>query len=109
MCRRRGPAISPCGPGSHLLYEEYFRAHGPETLLTGMPPVRLPDPLQLTARAGDVFLAHYLLAHTAAPNFSPHVRYAVYFRIAAVANSLHWREAMTDAWREWPGMRRSVG
>lgn len=93
-------------PGTHLQYEEYFRVHGPESLLRGMPPVRLPDPVQLTARAGDAFLLHYQLAHTAAPNFSPHVRYAVYFRVAALGNAECWRTVLTDIWAEWPGMRR---
>lgn len=93
-------------PGTHRQYEEYFRVHGPESLLHGMPPVRLPDPVQLTARAGDAFLLHYQLAHSAAPNFSPHVRYAVYFRVAALGHAERWRTVLTDIWAEWPGMRR---
>lgn len=93
-------------PGTHLLYEEYFRTQGPESLLQGMPPIRLPDPVQLTARAGDAFLVHYQVAHTAAPNFSPHVRYAAYFRVVAEVHDARWRAAMTDVWAEWSGIRR---
>ena len=32
-------------------------------------------------KAGDVFLANYMTAHFIAPNTSPYIRYAVYFRI----------------------------
>ena len=32
-------------------------------------------------KAGDVFLANYMTAHFIAPNTSPNIRYAVYFRI----------------------------
>jgi len=95
-------------PGSHRLYEEYFRAHGPEALFHGMPPVDLPEPVQVTANAGDAVLAHYQLGHGIAGNASPHIRYAVFFRLSHVDHaSVHW-ECMTDIWREWSGMRDVV-
>jgi hypothetical protein len=50
-------------PGSHRLYESYFREHGPQALLNGMPPVELPPAEQFTGRAGDAALCHYLLGH----------------------------------------------
>ena len=92
-------------PRTHHLYEKYFREHGPEALLHGMPPVLLPEPVHLTARAGDVMLCHYELAHTAAPNISPHTRYASYFRASHGNHDQQWKEAMTDIWMEWPGAR----
>ncbi|HEX6970994.1 MAG TPA: phytanoyl-CoA dioxygenase family protein, partial [Limnochordia bacterium] len=91
-------------PGTHRLYEAYFREHGPEALLNGMPPIELPEPVQLTGRAGDVVLCHYQLAHGVAMNVSPHVRYAVYFRLT-YSERQDWRAPMTDIWLEWPGMR----
>lgn len=92
-------------PGTHRLYEEYFRERGPQALLEGMPDVPLPDPVQVTARAGDAVLAHYQLAHGIAGNASPHIRYAVFFRLFHVDHeSVHWK-CMTDIWREWAGMR----
>ncbi len=91
-------------PRTHHLYERYFREHGPEALLNGMPPVELPEPVHLTADAGDIFLAHYQLAHSAAPNLSPNVRYAIYFRLMPPDHNDHWKEAMTDIWKEWPGI-----
>jgi hypothetical protein len=91
-------------PGTHRLYERYFRERGPEALLQGMPDVPLPEPVHLTARAGDAMLCHYELAHTAAPNHSPHVRYAIYFRAHHVDHDRQWKQAMTDLWLEYPGM-----
>ncbi len=35
-------------PGSHRLYETYFREQGPQALLKGMPKVDLPEPEQFT-------------------------------------------------------------
>ncbi len=92
-------------PGTHRLYESYFSQHGPEALLEGMPNVPLPGPVHLTAHAGDVMLCHYELAHTAAPNASPHVRYAIYFRAHHVDHEAQWKAAMTDIWLEWPGLQ----
>ena len=44
----------------------------------------LPDlgaPTQLVMQPGDIVLAHPHLAHRGGPNYSPHVRYMVYFRL----------------------------
>ncbi|MDP9381783.1 MAG: phytanoyl-CoA dioxygenase family protein [Chloroflexota bacterium] len=95
-------------PGTHHLYERYFREQGPQALLEGMPPVDLPEPVQVTGRAGDAVLVHYQLAHGIAGNGSPHIRYAIFFRLHHVNHeSLHW-ECMTDIWQEWAGMRDIV-
>jgi hypothetical protein len=92
-------------PGTHRIYEQYFREHGPQALLEGMPRVDLPEPVQITGRAGDAVLVHYQLAHGIAGNGSPHIRYAIFFRLHHVDHeSMHW-ECMTDIWREWAGMR----
>ncbi|MEM7128510.1 MAG: hypothetical protein AAF702_19410 [Chloroflexota bacterium] len=53
-------------PRTHTLFQDYFREHGPESLLKGMPDVELPEPHQLLAKAGDVMLVHYEVAHSAA-------------------------------------------
>lgn len=92
-------------PGSHLKFETWFREHGPESLLDGMPPIDYPEPRQLTGQAGDVVLCHYQVAHSAGPNVSPHVRYAAIFRVYHVDHGSHRPEAMTDLWLEWPGIR----
>lgn len=92
-------------PGTHHIYERYFREQGPEALLTGMPPVDLPTPVQLTGRAGDVVLCHYQLAHGVAMNISPHPRYAIYFRLHHVDHDQHRFETMKQIWMEWPGIQ----
>jgi hypothetical protein len=96
-------------PGTHLLYQDYFRRRGPRSLLEGMPDVPLPDPVAVTGRAGDAVLCHYQLAHAAGPNTSPHVRYAVYFRLEHVDHGRRRWEALTDIWREWPGLAAAQG
>lgn len=96
-------------PGTHRLYEDYFRAHGPQALLEGMPQVDLPQSRQVTGRAGDAMLCHYQLGHGIAGNGSPYIRYAVFFRLSYVDHdALHW-ECMTDIWREWGGMQEIAG
>lgn len=95
-------------PGTHRLYEKYFQEHGPEALLNGMPPIDMPDPVQLTGKAGDLVLCHYQLAHGVSPNVSPHTRYAIYFRVMSAARTNDWKKPMTDIWLEWPGMRSLV-
>lgn len=95
-------------PGTHHLYEEYFREHTPQSLLNGMPPIELPPPKQIHGQAGDIALVHYELAHSAAPNVSPHVRYALFFRLTHCDHAAHKWEAMTDIWLEWAGMREVV-
>jgi hypothetical protein len=91
-------------PGTHRIYEQFFREHTPQSLLNGMPDVPLPQPVQMLGRAGDVVLCHYQLAHGIAPNASPHVRYAIYFRLTHVDHDGQKWEAMTDIWREWEGL-----
>jgi len=92
-------------PGTHAALARHFAAHGTEGLLTGFPPITLPPPRQLRARAGDALLAHYQLAHGAAPNVGPHVRYAVFFRLFHEAHEAASTATMTDLWREWDGCR----
>jgi hypothetical protein len=92
-------------PGTHHRYEQYFREHTPQSLLDGMPPIALPEPVQILGKAGDVVLVHYQLAHSAAPNVSPHTRYAIFFRLTHTAHDAHKWEAMTDIWLEYEGMR----
>jgi hypothetical protein len=95
-------------PGTHHLYERYFREHTPQSLLNGMPPIDLPEPVQILGKAGDVVLVHYELAHSAAPNVSPHIRYVIFFRLKHVEMDQHKWESMTDIWRDYEGMREIV-
>lgn len=95
-------------PGTHYVYEEYFREKTPQSLLCGMPEVTLPESQQLTVEKGDLLLVHYQVAHGAAVNLSPNVRYAVYFRLKHVDHDRDPWGAMTDIWRDWEGMNGEV-
>ncbi len=92
-------------PGSHRLHERYFQERGPRSLLDGMPEVDLGAPKQITGKAGDAVLVHYLLAHGIAGNAAPHIRYAIFFRLSHVDHEARGWESMTDMWLEWAGMR----
>lgn len=96
-------------PGTHTLFERYFRERGPQALLEGMPKVDLPQPEQFLGRAGDAALVHYQLAHGIAGNGSPNIRYAIFFRLSHVDHERYHWECMTDIWAEWSGMREIVG
>lgn len=95
-------------PGTHLLYERYFREHGFEILRKGgkegMPPIEETEAEQQMAEPGDVFLVHYQVKHGAVTNVSPHPRYAIYFRLNHVDHEELKREALTNVWLEWEGM-----
>ena len=97
-------------PGTHRLFETYFREHGPEILLKeGMPKITYPEPVQITGEPGDVVIAHYQLAHTAAPNYGPHVRYACFYRMSHVRRAESGcMDLLTDIWQEWDGIRDLV-
>lgn len=95
-------------PGSHHLYERYFRERGPDALLEGMPKVDLPEPVQILAKPGDVILAHYELAHGVASNVSAYPRYAIYFRLHHVDHDRQKKETMTNIWLEWEGMAEVI-
>ncbi len=94
-------------PGSHRVIERHLRDVGTESLLKGggMPDVPLGEPLQMTGQAGDIVLCHYQLAHGIAPNVSPNIRYAIFFRLTHKDHTAHKQEALTQIWTAWPGMR----
>lgn len=92
-------------PGSHLIYEKHFKEYGPDVLLGGMPKVDLPEPVQITGKAGDIVLCHYQVAHASNVNISPNVRYACYYRLNHLDHKSHWKETYSNIWMEWPGIR----
>ena len=96
-------------PGSHTAYAKHFGEHGTGVLEEGrMPEVPLRPPVQVTARAGDAVLAHYGIGHCVAPNLSPNVRYAVFFRLRHVDHEDADLSPMHDLWREWEGLPAHV-
>lgn len=98
-------------PGTHRLIAETVAREGLGALKGSLEErLTLPGPVQATGRTGDVVLFHHQTAHDKAPNFSPHIRRAVYFRFWHLDAWLdrspeYLTRAMTDPWLEWPGMR----
>mmetsp|Transcript_28452 Transcript_28452/g.37187 ORF Transcript_28452/g.37187 Transcript_28452/m.37187 type:complete len:709 (-) Transcript_28452:570-2696(-) len=80
-----------CYPGSHYALSEYYQDRGLDELcLKGNAVLPTGDktdevfqspPVNCVGNPGDVFIANYMTAHFIAPNTSPHIRYAVYFRV----------------------------
>ncbi|HEY3333163.1 MAG TPA: phytanoyl-CoA dioxygenase family protein [Capsulimonadaceae bacterium] len=92
-------------PGTHLAVADFVRREGINGLIKGMPDIALPEPVQINARPGDVVLAHYLLAHAAAQNIGPSIRYAAFYRVAHTSHADHREAALRDPWLEWGGLR----
>ncbi len=90
-------------PGSHLQHAAYFRERGWQSLLQGMPVIERGEPVHVTAKAGDITLAHYLLGHGTAPNVSPNIRYTVYFRLYHQDHDSAL--SAVSPWRDFPELR----
>jgi hypothetical protein len=97
-------------PGSHQGTARYLRVHGPEALLSCVPypPIALNPPRQVTGRAGDLLLAHYLLGHNMGGNVSAQVREVLYFRLRRAGHRARWREAVTDPWLEFEAVTAAL-
>jgi ectoine hydroxylase-related dioxygenase (phytanoyl-CoA dioxygenase family) len=94
-------------PGTHLTHARYFQDKGPDAFFeaAGYPPVSRPEPAQVSGRAGDLLLAHYLLGHNIGGNFSDATRRAAYFRIKHRDHDPRWREFLRDAWVDYAPVR----
>jgi hypothetical protein len=88
-------------PGSHRIYENYFRARGDCALKEPMPKLDLGAPRQIHAKPGDAILCHYQLGHSAAVNTSNLDRIAVYFRIWLRDLDAHRWHRLTNIWDGW--------
>ena len=96
-------------PGTHHRMQRYFRDHGVNSLQGGAVGglgMRLPKPVPVVGHAGDVVLAHYQVAHTAAPNLSGDIRYMCFFRLSVRNLGSHRVASMLDIWRDWLPLRR---
>jgi ectoine hydroxylase-related dioxygenase (phytanoyl-CoA dioxygenase family) len=93
-------------PGTHLTHADYFRRYGPQ-MFCAYPPIDLPEPLQITGRAGDLLLAHYLLGHNIGGNYeSERTRRALYFRLSGVDHARHREDSLQDAWLDYEPISR---
>jgi len=92
-------------PGTHLTHAAYFREHGPGAFCA-YPPVDLPEPVQVTGRAGDLLLAHYLLGHNIGGNFaSDQTRRALYYRVSATGHEARRAAFLQDTWLDYAPIR----
>ena len=88
-------------PGSHYVYEDYFRERGPGAMREPAPEPEIGPPVQLMCDVGDVVLAHYQLGHSAAVNTADHDRIAIYFRVwLRKLESDRWHY-LTNIWDGW--------
>ena len=89
-------------PGSHHVYERYFRERGLRALHEGVPiPPGLGQPLQLMCGVGDAILLHYHLGHCVSVNTGDSDRYAVYFRLQRRSVEAHRWYYLTHMWADW--------
>lgn len=95
-------------PGVHHALERHARQHGPQALLDYDIKDNLPEPVQLTAKAGDIALVHYLTPHGVAPHVGPHIRYGIFFRICHRDHEQHKWDALTNMWLAWKPKTGSV-
>ena len=101
ICRRGSGMLSTChDDGVVLPTVQRWRDRG-------IMPLggRLPKPVPVTGRAGDIVLAHYQMAHAVSPNLSGDIRYMCFFRLSVRGLANHRVESMLDIWRDWPKLR----
>ncbi|GMF14985.1 unnamed protein product [Phytophthora lilii] len=102
-------------PGSHISLQSRLTAdgkiHGHDDECYKADSVwgdgTLPDlgtPVQLLASRGDLVLAHPNLAHRGGLNFSPDIRYQVYFRIKHKQLDELQNQCTTDLWADLQGL-----
>ncbi|MEY9859956.1 hypothetical protein ABH935_005590 [Catenulispora sp. GAS73] len=92
-------------PGTHLTHAEYFRERGVE-MYCAYPDIKLPEPEQVTARAGDLLLAHYLLGHNIGGNYeSDKTRRMLYYRVSGRGHAEEPERILTEPWYEYGAVR----
>lgn len=99
-------------PGSHI--QCYQALHAANEVDPGQPPRenvwqgRRPKmqsgPRQLLLQPGDAVFIHSKLAHTVAPNYSPNIRYQVYFRVFHVNHD----PSKVTLWEEFEGVQSAL-
>eukprot|EP00946_MAST-07B_sp_MAST-7B-sp1_P001009 g1009.t1 len=109
-----------CWPGSHDRlagwvaegdHMQQLYTHGMKALPNGAAKTKSIfkgiRPVNCNGKKGDVFIANYMTAHFIAPNQSPHIRYAVYFRVSkqgvkrTTPDGRHDPSSMLIPWQNW--------
>jgi hypothetical protein len=100
-------------PGSHLDHSHLFHERGTRVLHQTLghstlldPPLRLSDPIEITANRGDLLLAHYLLGHNKGGNTTDRIRRTIYYRLSVPEHSHRWESTFLDPWVEYQPIQR---
>lgn len=102
-------------PGSHLSLQRHLTANGklcgyndecykPDSVWGDGTLPDLGTPVQLLASRGDLVLAHPNLAHRGGLNYSPDIRYQVYFRIKHQRFDELQEQCTTNLWADLQGL-----
>lgn len=95
-------------PGTHRMHAEYFQERGVE-MYCAYPDITLPEPEQVTARAGDLLLAHYLLGHNIGGNYeSDTMRRMLYYRVSGRGHAEEPERILTEPWYEYAAVRGRI-
>ena len=125
-----------CYPGSHFALAEHLKStdstssmtnleklyvHGASALPNGpkTDDLFLRPAVHCLGKAGDAFILNFMTAHLIAPNISPHIRYAVYFRITNNVDTVSYGPpssysasspppSMMHPWMKWVAMDKVV-
>lgn len=96
-------------PGSHITLQEHVReAVGSRNLdLRNELDLSKPDlgePVQVNMQPGSAVIAHQKLAMRGGPNYGPHIRYMVYFRVQHVDHAQLQQFVLDSPWVEFEGL-----
>ena len=120
----QGGPLGPDGPGWPREHFEAPNGHGlrhyPDQLRDAYkrsaevtPDGRLwPKPTLMKLAPGDAVIVHFATPHSASRVDGPDPRHMIYFRVMSPDRPEDQRRsyspALTDIWKEWKGMRRTV-
>ncbi len=70
------------------------------------PPPLLREQVPVSARRGDLLLAHFLLGHNTGGNTTGRVRRIAYYRLSCDGHDGRWEGTFLDAFAEYAPVRR---
>ena len=93
-------------PKGHVILSSYLNQHGIDSLVKKPIDIVLPPAKQIIWQKGDVVVFNHMLPHwNGAPNFTNRTRYAVFFRSNRRGRCAWVKEAITDPFYEWEGLK----
>lgn len=96
-------------PGTHVDVAEKIKRDGAGWVAGAAPrPPLSKGPKQVLLKAGDVVVAHPLLPHRVGVNYSPFIRYCVYFRVHHKEHPARRPRLPEDLLAVWDGVKDVV-